>query len=78
MDRTVDPCEDFYQFTCGSFLNTKRIKEDETKINEFSILRDKLSFMLAGKLLYFNIQLSNNINIYIIAYSLFKIYYQSR
>jgi len=28
IDRTVDPCEDFYQFTCGTWLKTSRIPDD--------------------------------------------------
>ena len=50
MDQTADPCEDFYQFTCGSFLKTKRIKDEESKINEFSLLRDKLAYTVADLL----------------------------
>jgi len=28
IDRTVDPCDDFYQFTCGTWLKTARIPDD--------------------------------------------------
>ncbi len=28
IDQSVDPCEDFYQFTCGTWLNTVRIPYD--------------------------------------------------
>lgn len=50
MDQAADPCEDFYQFTCGAFLKTKRIKDEESKINEFSLLRDKLAYTVGDLL----------------------------
>ena len=30
LNQSVDPCEDFFQFTCGSFLNNARIGDDES------------------------------------------------
>jgi predicted metalloendopeptidase len=48
MDETVDPCENFFEFTCGNFLKTQRIQDDQNRISEFSILRDTASFSIAG------------------------------
>ena len=48
IDETVDPCEDFYQFSCGSFDKNKRIEDSQSKISEFSILRDSVSYSVAG------------------------------
>ncbi|XP_061704428.1 neprilysin-2 isoform X3 [Cydia pomonella] len=42
MDEKVDPCDDFYQFSCGSFLKTTRIPDDKTSVNTFSIITDQL------------------------------------
>ena len=51
MDETVDPCEDFFEFSCGNFLKTQRIQDDQNRISEFSILRDTASFSIAGWIL---------------------------
>lgn len=42
LDETVDPCEDFYRFACGGFLNATTIPDDKTSMESFSILDDKL------------------------------------
>lgn len=46
LDETVDPCEDFYRFACGNFLNTTVIPDDKTAVEVFTILNDKLKEQL--------------------------------
>ena len=41
--------ENFYAFSCGMFSHTKRLNDHQSKIDEFTILRDKLSMLIAGK-----------------------------
>jgi membrane metallo-endopeptidase-like protein 1 len=50
MDQTVDPCDNFYQFSCGSFENEVRIPDDQSKIDEFFMLRDKVAYSIADLL----------------------------
>ncbi|XP_038216679.1 neprilysin-2 [Zerene cesonia] len=42
MDETADPCDDFYDFACGSFVKNTRIPDDKTSVNTFSIITDQL------------------------------------
>lgn len=50
MDETADPCDNFYQFSCGSFVKEKRIPDDQSKIDEFFMLRDKVAYSIADLL----------------------------
>jgi len=50
LDTTVDPCSDFYNFACGTFIRDTVIPDDRTRTSMFSVLGDKLDIQVRGLL----------------------------
>ncbi|KAI5630581.1 VLP3p-6 [Venturia canescens] len=46
MDHGTKPCDDFYKFACGSFLNSTIIPDDKDSITSFTALRDQVAQQL--------------------------------
>jgi len=49
VDMTADPCQDFFQFACGTWNKKHIIPEDKTSYNPFEKLNDELQVILKSK-----------------------------
>lgn len=42
MDLTVDPCEDFYQFSCGNYMKKQTVPDDRSSRNVLQEIQDQM------------------------------------
>lgn len=52
MKLDVDPCNDFFQYACGNWVDDKIIAADQSSVSTFNGLRDDVSAAL--KRMYIN------------------------
>lgn len=46
MNKTADPCDDFFEFACGTFVSTTSIPDDKAEVSQFSIVDEHLQEQL--------------------------------
>ena len=48
LNMSVDPCEDFYEFACGGWVQRHPVPPTESHRNQFDVVVEKVDFELKG------------------------------
>ncbi|XP_046459785.1 membrane metallo-endopeptidase-like 1 [Daphnia pulex] len=49
INKTVNPCEDFYSFACGGFETRNVIPDDQSSVTTFSLISDEVTEQLRSR-----------------------------
>lgn len=49
MDLSKDPCDDFFQYACGTWNKKHVIPEDRSSISTFEVMNDQLDLILRSR-----------------------------
>ena len=49
MDMAADPCDDFFQYACGTWVKRHIIPEDKAGYNTFEKLHEELRIVIKGR-----------------------------
>lgn len=70
MNKDVDPCDNFYEFACGSFIKNTEIPPDKASVTSLTLLEVKVKKQVA-KILYEPIQ-PNETKSFVLAKKFYK------
>ncbi|XP_054155668.1 neprilysin-2-like [Oppia nitens] len=59
LDESVNPCHDFYQFSCGQWIHNKQLPEHKSVVTRFNELSDELNNQLKGLIVDTNVETEN-------------------
>ncbi len=48
MNTSVDPCENFFEFSCGGFIEKIRLSQDQSGISTFHTLAKDVAYSVSG------------------------------
>ena len=50
LDESTSPCDDFYQFTCGKWIQSTPIPDHKSSVNAFNQLQDRIYYKIKGNI----------------------------